>query len=130
MYFLANMRNSSANGLAAYFRALEAMLQKDQGAPRSTWRRLLTRMPGNGFASSTLVQIYFDGENYKPVTELYDRLGITGLKTRAETLAQVALSYWQTGELDKANRVLEAAKVYFPKDTVLLAAAKRIGEPK
>jgi GWxTD domain-containing protein len=130
LYFLANMRNSSANGLAAYFRALEAMSQKDQGRAAEYLAAALDRMPGNGFASSTLVQIYFDGKNYKRVTELYDRLGITGLKTRAETLAQVALSYWQTGELEKANRVLEAAKVYFPKDTVLLAAAKRIGEPK
>jgi hypothetical protein len=128
-YFLPNSRAAANPGVAAYIRALEAIGQNNQEQAAVFLRESLDRNPSNAFAGRTLVRIYFSTHKFDQVTQLYNRLGITAFSGAPETLAQVALSFWETGNPEDAKQVLYAGKSYFPKDELLGAAAKKIGEP-
>lgn len=128
-YFLPDSRAAANPAVAAYVRALEAIGQNHQEEAAAFLREALDRNPSNAFAGRALVRIYFSTHKFDQVTQLYNKLGITPFSGAPETLAQVALSFWETGNAEDAKQVLYAAKSYFPKDDLLVAAAKKIGEP-
>src|SRR6185295_969168 len=119
LYFLANARNIAARGVAPYIRALEAISQKDQTAGIAYLRQSLEQNPANTMASQYLVQLYFNGRQFQPVTELYHHLGIDPFKASPETLAQISVSFWQAGKATEAREVLETARSLFPKNPML-----------
>jgi tetratricopeptide (TPR) repeat protein len=126
LYFLANSRNIAARGVAAYIRALESVAEKNDAAATDYLRQALDQNPANTYAGQYLVQLYFNSRKFAPVTELYKRLGITPFKASAETLAQISVSFWQTGDRGQAREVLQAAQDYFPKNPLLAATASNL----
>jgi tetratricopeptide (TPR) repeat protein len=126
LYFLANAHNVASRGVAAYIRALESISQKDQAAGIVYLRQSLEQNPANAFASQYLVQLYFSGRQFRPVTELYQHLGIDPFKASAETLAQICVSFWQAGDAAQAREVLETARALFPKNPLLEATEKNL----
>ncbi|HLB90121.1 MAG TPA: hypothetical protein VJK29_20855, partial [Terriglobales bacterium] len=123
---LANAHNVASRGVAAYIRALESISQKEQAAGIAYLRQSLEQNPANAFASQYLVQLYFGGRQFRPVTELYQHLGIDPFKASAETLAQICVSFWQAGDAAQAREVLETARALFPKNPLLEAAEKNL----
>lgn len=123
LYFLANSKNMAARGVAPYVRALESVAQKNDGAAKDYLKQALDQNPANAFAGQYLVQLYFNGRNFEPVTALYKRLGITPFKASPETLAQISVSFWRTGDRTQAREVLQTAQSYFPKNPLLEATA-------
>ena len=126
LYFLANARNITARGVAPYIRALESFAQKDDPSAANYLKQALDQNPANTFAGQYLVQLYFNGRKFAPVTALYKRLGITPFKASPETLAQISLSFWRTGERDQARELLQTAQSYFPKNPVLAETASNM----
>ncbi len=125
VYFLGDSRVSSQPAAAAYVRALEALALKDSKRASEYLRRSLDRNSRNAYASQLLAQLYFGQREFGQVTALYEKLGEVAFAS-APSLAQVSLSYWQTGKRDQARQVLETARSLFPKDPLLLAAAKNM----
>lgn len=130
LYFTSNLRGAASPGVAAYIRGLEALAQKDQAKAADYLRQSLDQMPKNLLATQALVGIYYGSRKFGDITELYRRVGAVGFQSAPETLAQAALSFWQTGNPDGAKRVLEAGETYFPKHPLLAAAAKQISQPR
>jgi GWxTD domain-containing protein len=123
LFFLANSRKIAAPGVAAYIRALEWMSQKNATAAADSFAKSLAQNPSNSFAGQYLVQLYFAGRRYGPVKDLYNKLGITPFKNSPEALAQISLSFWQTGDKGQARDILEAARSYFPDNALLASTA-------
>ena len=119
-----NVRNIATRGIAAYIRGLESAALKDNVAAATYFREALDQNPGNTFVAGYLVQIYFNGRQYGPIADLYKRMGIDPFKAAPETLAQISLSFWQTGDRALAGDVLSAANELFPKDPLLASVAK------
>lgn len=126
LYFLANSRGITAQGVAPYIRALESIAQKNDTAATDYLRQSLDQNPSNAYAGQYLVQLYFNGHKFQPVTELYKRLGIKPFSASAETLAEISLSFWKTGDRGQAREVLQAAQEYFPKNPLLAATASNL----
>ncbi len=129
LFFASNLRGAASPGVAAYIRALESLSQKEETKAADYLRASLDQMPKNPLAAQALVQLYFGSRRFDRITELYQRLGATAFNGSPETLAQAALSFWQTGNTDGARRVLEAGETFFPKHPLLAAAAKQISRP-
>jgi GWxTD domain-containing protein len=126
LYFLANARQIAGPGVADYLRALEALAQKDEKMAASWLRQALDHNPGNTYAGGQLVRLYFNRREYGPVSEIYRHFGVTPFQSSAETLAQITVSLWQSGDTATAREVLQTAREYFPQDPVVLAAARSI----
>ncbi len=124
LVFMNNVRNIATRGIAAYIRGLESAALKDNVAAATYFREALDQNPGNTFVAGYLVQIYFNGRQYGPIADLYKRMGIDPFKAAPETLAQISLSFWQTGNRALAGDVLSAANELFPKDPLLASVAK------
>ncbi|HEY6390309.1 MAG TPA: GWxTD domain-containing protein [Bryobacteraceae bacterium] len=125
-YILGQARNLARPGVVVYMRALEAMAQKNEPAATDFFKQALDQNPANAFASQYLIQLYFSQRQFARIAELYKRLGIDAFKSSPVTLAQVSLSFLQTGNPTQARDVLVAAMNFFPDNPVLMAAASNL----
>ncbi len=107
-------------------RALEAIAQKNDPAATEYFRQAFDQNPANVFAGQYLVQLYFTQKKYAPIAELYKKLGIAAFKTSPVTLAQIAVSFRQSGDAAQASGVISAGLGFFPGDAMLSALQKRV----
>jgi tetratricopeptide (TPR) repeat protein len=126
LYFDENTRKLSQPGVAAYVRALAATAQKDQTAATTYLRQAVDQNPGNIFADSSLVDLYYRLRQFSEVTRLYDKLGMMPFENSAESLAQISLSLWNQGQQGRARDVLKSAQTSFPGNPLVAALAKTI----
>jgi len=126
LYFSADSQGLARPGVAAYMRALEAISQKNDAAAQQYFRQALAQNPGNTFAGQYLVQLYFNSKQFAPIAELYKKLGLAAFKSSPVTLAQIALSFRQTGDDAQARDILNAGLGYFPGNPVLATASSTI----
>jgi GWxTD domain-containing protein len=125
LYFLSDTQGLARPGIAAYMRALEAISQKNDSAALDYFRQALDQNPANAFAGQYLVQLYFNQRKYTPIAELYKRLGIAAFKASPVTLAQIALSFRQSGDADQARSVITAGLGFYPGNATLSALQNR-----
>ena len=126
LYFAAASQALARPGVAAYMRALEAISQKNDAAALAYFQQALAQNPANTFAGQYLIQLYFDQKQFGPIEDLYKRLGIAAFKASPVTLAQIALSFRQTGDAAQARDVVTAGLGYFPGNPVLTAASSSV----
>jgi hypothetical protein len=119
MYFLSDTQGLGRPGVTAYMRALEAVSQKNDAAAADYFSQVLAGNPANTFASQSLVQLY------TPIADLYKRLGIAAFKGSPITLAQIALSFRQSGDAEQARSVITAGLGLFPGNATLSALQSR-----
>ncbi len=124
LYFLSDTQALGRPGVAAYMRALEAISQKNETAATDYFRLALEQNPANTFAGQSLVQLYFSERKYAPIADLYKRLGIAVFKASPVTLAQIALSFRQSGDADQARSVITAGLGMYPGNATLSAIPK------
>lgn len=122
LFLAANSNHIAGKGVAPYIRALEAIAQKDEPASIEYLQQVLRENPANSFGAQSLVQLYFNRHEFGPIAELYSRLGIDPFKSSPESLVQISLSFRNTGNPGQARDVIEAAKGYFPNNSLLVAA--------
>jgi tetratricopeptide (TPR) repeat protein len=125
LYFVSDTQALGRPGIAAYMRALEAVSQKNEAAAADYFRQALDQNPANAFAGQYLVQLYFTERKYAPIADLYKRLGIAAFKTSPVTLAQIALSFRQSGDADQARSVITAGLGMYPGNATLSALQNR-----
>jgi GWxTD domain-containing protein len=125
LYFLSDTQALGRPGIAAYMRALEAISQKNDSAAVDYFRLALDQNPANTFAGQDLVQLYFTEKKYAPIAELYKKLGIAAFKASPVTLAQIALSFRQSGDQAQARDVVSAGLGLYPGDAMLSALQSR-----
>ncbi len=125
LYFLSDTQSLGRPGVAAYMRALEAISQKNETAAADYFRQSLDQNPANTFAGQSLVQLYFAERKYAPIADLYKRLGIAAFKASPVTLAQIALSFRQSGDTDQARGVITAGLGIYPGNATLSALQNR-----
>jgi tetratricopeptide (TPR) repeat protein len=106
-------------------RALEASSQRNDLAATDYFRQALEQNPANTFAGQDLVQLYFSQRKYAPIADLYKRLGIAAFKASPITLAQIALSFRQSGDNDQARSVVTAGLGIYPGNATLAALQSR-----
>jgi len=121
LYFVSDIQALGRPGVAAYMRALEATSQKNDSAATGYFRQALDQNPANTFAGQDLVQLYFSQRKYAPIADLYKRLGIDAFKASPVTLAQIALSFRQSGDPDQARNVITAGLGIYPGNATLSA---------
>jgi GWxTD domain-containing protein len=126
LYFDENTRKLAQPGVAAYVRALAAMAQKDQSAATTYLRQAVDQNPGNVFADTNLVDLYYRLRQFSEITRLYDKLGMMPFESSAESLAQISLSLWNQGQQGRAREVLKSAQVSFPGNPLVTALAKTV----
>jgi tetratricopeptide (TPR) repeat protein len=126
LYFDENTRKLAQPGVAAYVRALAAFAQKDQAAATTYLRQAVDQNPGNIFADSSLVDLYYRMRQFSEVTRLYDKLGMKPFESSAESLAQISLSLWNQGQQGRAREVLKSAQTSFPGNPLVAALAKTV----
>jgi len=125
LYFLADSQALGRPGVAAYLRALEDVSQKNDAAATDYFRQALDQNPGNVLAGQWLVQLYFGERKYAPIADLYKRLGVDAFKSSPVTLAQVALSLSQNGDVEQAKSVVAVGLGLFPGNATLAALQTR-----
>ncbi len=125
LYFASNTQLLGRPGVAAYMRALESISQKNENAASDYLRQALDQNPNNTFAGQYLVQLYFNQHKYAPIADLYKRMGLNAFKSSPVTLAQIALSFRQSGDTDQARNVVSAGLGLYPGNATLTALQKR-----
>jgi hypothetical protein len=126
LYFLFDPQQLGRPGVAAYMRALEAISQKNDTVAADYFRQALDQNPGNTFAGQYLVQLYFAERKFAPIADLYKRLGIAAFKASPVTLAQIALSFRQSGDAVQARSVISAGLGIYPGNATLSALQTRV----
>ncbi len=133
LFFLSHSRPASSPALASYLRALEWLSRKEDDQAAQSLLSALQANPTNGLAARVLVQLYFRKLRYADVSSLYGRLGLEPFKSVPESMAQVVLSLWHTGDSQGASHVLTTAEASFPKNELLAAVRRQTrlatGEP-
>lgn len=129
VFFLSHSKAASSPAVAAYLRGLEWLSQRDEERAAESMRTALEANPSNGFAGRIVVRLDFDRLRYADVCSLYARLGLAPFRSAPETMAQVALSLWHTGDARNAQQVLAAAEASFPNNQLLATAARQIKLP-
>ncbi len=71
------------------------------------------------------MQLYFSQRKFTPIAELYNRLGLAAFKGSPVTLAQIALSFRQSGDAEQARNVISAGLGLFPGNATLSALQSR-----
>jgi hypothetical protein len=126
LYFLSDSQALGRPGVAAYMRALEAISQKNDSGAADYFRQALDQNPANTFAGQSLVQLYFNERKYGPIADLYKRVGMAAFKTSPVTLAQIALSFRQSGDAEQARSVITAGRGIYPGNATLSALQSRV----
>lgn len=127
LFFLSHSRAASSPALASYLRGLEWLSRKDDERAAESMRSALQANPSDELAARILVRLYFSRLRYADVSSLYSRLGLTPFKSAPESMAQVALSLWHTGDSQAASQVLLKAEASFPKNELLAAVRRQTG---
>ena len=125
LYFVSDTQALGRPGVVAYMRALEAISQKNDEVAADYFRQALEQNPANTFAGQDLVQLYFTQRKYSPIADLYKKLGISAFKSSPITLAQIALSFRQSGDAEQARSVITAAIGMYPGNATLSALQSR-----
>jgi GWxTD domain-containing protein len=125
LYFLSDTQALGRPGVVAYMRALEAISQKNDAAAADYLRQALEQNPANTFAGQDLVQLYFTQRKFSPIADLYKKLGIAAFKSSPVTLAQIALSFRQSGDAEQARSVITAGLGLYPGNATLSALQTR-----
>lgn len=125
LYFLSDTQALGRPGIVAYMRALEALSQKNDSSATEYFKQALAQNPTNVFAGQSLVQLYFTRKEYIPIAELYKRLGISAFQSSPVTLAQIALSFRQSGDAEQARSVIAAGLGLYPGNAMLTALQAR-----
>jgi hypothetical protein len=73
-----------------------------------------------------LVGIYFNSHKYDLVTALYEKMGLGAFRSAPESLAQIGISFWQSGKATQAREVIQTARSLFPQDPLLRATEKSL----
>ena len=126
LYFDPNTRKLAQPGVAAYIRALGALALKDTAGATAYLQQAVAQAPGNMFADTQLVDLYYRSRNFAEITRLYDKLGMQPFESSAESLAQISLSFWNVGQWERAREVLKAAQETFPGNPLVAALAKTV----
>jgi tetratricopeptide (TPR) repeat protein len=126
LYFDPNTRKMAQPGMAAYIRALAALVQKDESRAITYLRQSVDLNPANVYADAQAVELYYRLKQFSEITRLYDKLGITPFENSAESLAQISLSLWNVGQQDRARDVLKSAQASFPGNPLVGALAKTV----
>jgi len=126
LYFVANGRQSSSPAVASYIRGLESLAQKNEAAATAFLNEALDLNPTNVYAGDYLMRLYFSQKSFTEITRLYDRFGIETFKSSPDTLARICLSFWQTGQKDRAKDLLATAHEYFPDNPTIKSTAGQI----
>jgi GWxTD domain-containing protein len=119
LYLSANSRNMGRPGVGPYLRALEASAQKDDADAIRYLQQAVKDNPGNRYAGQFLVQLYFRRRNFGSIADLYHQFGMVPFKGSSETLAQISVSVWQSGQKAEARKLLAEARSDFPDDPAL-----------
>ncbi len=118
-------------GIPEYQRALCYLNMGQQEDAAKWFRRALEKDPSNEQARARLVDFHFARQDFREVTDLYSRGGITG-QTPEQTILRMAESFDKIGETKKATELLESAlKLRSPTGPLLLTLAsyyERLGE--
>jgi thioredoxin-like negative regulator of GroEL len=125
LYFLSDTQALGRPGVVAYMRALEAISQKNDSTAADYLRQALEQNPANTFASQDLVQLYFTQRKFSPIADLYKKFGIAAFKSSPVTLAQIALSFRQSGDTEQARSVITAGLGLYPGNATLSALQTR-----
>ncbi len=125
LYFLSDSQALGRPGIVAYMRGLEAISQKNNSAAADYFQQALDQNPANTFAGQDLVQLYFSQRKYTPIADLYKKLGIAAFKGSPVTLAQIALSFRQSGDVALSRDVVSAGLGFYPGDAMLSALQSR-----
>ena len=126
LYFLSNFRVSAKGGVASYIRALESLAQQDREKASEYMTQAIDQNPANTSASQMLVGLYFTSHRYGNVTALYEKMGLGAFRSAPETLAQISVSFWQSGKATQAREVIQTARSLFPHDPLIEATEKSL----
>ena len=107
LYVLSGTQALGRPGLTAYMRALEATAQKNDCRGR-IFPSGVGPEPRQCFRGPVSGATLFRRRNIPPIAELYKKLGIAAFKASPVTLAQIALSFGQSGDADDARNVIDA----------------------
>jgi tetratricopeptide (TPR) repeat protein len=126
LYFDPNVRQMNQPGVAAYIRALCALSQGMPDLATTYLRQSVDQNPSNVLAASQLMRSYFEAKRYSDVAAMYNKLGEKPFENSVESLAQLSLSLWNTGQQQGARAVLSDARQAFPEDPLVAAVAKTV----
>jgi TolA-binding protein len=126
LYFDPATLKINQPGVAAYVRALGAFAQKQPDVATAYLKQSVDQNPRNPFATEQLVRSYFSAHRYFEVTALYNKLGAGPFEKSTEALSQISVSFWNADQKDRAREILRNARVAYPEDPMLAAAAKTV----
>jgi tetratricopeptide (TPR) repeat protein len=109
--------------VASYIRGLESLAQKDDTGATAFLREALDLNPANAYAGEYLTRLYFGQKSFAEITRLYDKFGINTFRNSPDSLARICLSFWQTGQKDRAKDLLATAREYFPENPTIKSTA-------
>jgi GWxTD domain-containing protein len=130
LYFVADPRILASPGLIDYMRGLSAVANGDNGAAQSYLERSLKLNPANSFAKQFLVQTYYRQHQYRAISELYGHSVFKDFAISPESMAEIALSLWDSGDPAQARSVLKSARGLFPEDALLASTEKLLSHNK
>jgi hypothetical protein len=126
LYFDPNTRRMNMPGVAAYIRGLCALALGEPDKATNYLRQSVDQNPANETAAWQLVRSYFQAKRYTDVAAMYNKLGEKPFEGSVESLAQLSLSLWNTGQQEGARSVLADAKQTYGDDPLVAAVAKTV----
>jgi GWxTD domain-containing protein len=113
-----------SDGTSEYQRALCYLAAGDKGNALQWLQAAGTRNPTEDRFRNTLIELYFDQQNYSKVIELYARNALSE-STDEQTIVRIAESFEKSGDLRKAVSVMESGTHLNPgSGSMLLALAE------
>ena len=126
LYFDPNTRRMNMPGVAAYIRALCALSLGQPDVATGYLRQSVEQNPANETAAWQLVRSYFQAKRYADITAMYNKLGEKPFEGSVESLAQLSLSLWNSGQHEGARSVLADARQVFGDNPLVSAVAKTV----
>ena len=126
LYFVSDTQALGRPGVAAYMRALEAISQKNDAAAADYFRQALDQNPANTFSPASLwcSSTSASGNTRRsPISTSGSESPPS--KRLPVTLAQIALSFRQSGDADQARSVITAGLGMYPGNATLSALQSR-----
>jgi GWxTD domain-containing protein len=130
LYFAADPQTLTSPGLVDYLRGLCALAAGEDGAAQSYLERSLKVNPANSFARQFLVQTYYRQHRYREISELYGHSVFKDFAISPESMAEIVLSLWDSGDPAQARSVLKSARGLFPEDALLASTEKLVSKSK
>ena len=126
LVFDPSTRRMNMPGVAAYIRALCALSLGEPDVATGYLRQSVEQNPANQTAAWQLVRAYFEAKRYADIAAMYNKLGEKPFEGSVESLAQLSLSLWNSGQRDRARSVLADARQTFGDDPLVSAVAKTV----